>query len=187
MKYLLVILLSLSSLIAFPQKKAFTEYTFKELMNESKAAFKMPRGFGEIPISPNVAQSYQYAIRDTITGFEARYFIKPHHLADMDRPAPDGDSATYKSFVSMVSVISVAAHPDIQTVEPAAARSDLNADYGLTSYFKPTPEFAPGFKNCITMVVRKDGVGEIYIFMLFNIFNRETEVIIHDIIASVDF
>jgi len=184
MKYVVLTLLFFSSLISFAQNKTFKDYNFKELMTESKATFKMPRGFGEIPVTKKSAQFYQYAIRDTATGFEARYYIKPYHLHN---EAAKDDSATYKSFVTIVSNISSSPHPDIQPVDPAHARADLHADYGLTSYFNPTSEFAPGYKSCVTMLIRKDNVGEIYIFMLFNTFDRETEIIIQDIIGSVDF
>jgi hypothetical protein len=149
--------------------------------------FKMPRGFSEIAQSH--APLHQYAIKDSATGFEARYFVRPYHLLDnSERPADD--SASYKSFVNTLSNISLTktvASLNIMDVDRAHARIDFNADYGLSASFKPAPQYAPSFANCISMFIRKNNIGEIYIFMLFNVFNRETEVIIGDVLGSVNY
>ncbi len=176
------ILFILISLMGISREALSQKYTFKQAVSERKITFKMPRGFSDL------ASNYTsyYAIKDSTTGVEALY---SYNLLNAAKALAD-DSSSYKAFVARVSTIaaeSAIASLNIGNVDPGHAKTDFNADFGLTAFFKPSPEFVPSFSNCIAVLIKKNNVGEVYIFILFNVLNRETEVVIGDILGSVDW
>jgi hypothetical protein len=191
MKRIYSILILLISLKSFSQVKKFKDYNFKELLIESNLSFNIPRGFKETNIIQDNGQFYQFAIKDSLTGFEARYYIKPYSLffSKNDKTFKE-DSMTYNFFVTSLLNVSGYLLPNIPRIEvanPEYVKYDINADYGLSSFFEPKSKFGEGYKYCISIAIRKDGVGEVFIFMLYNIQNHETKIIIDDIFSSIDF
>ncbi|MGX7666751.1 hypothetical protein [Flavobacterium pedocola] len=190
MKYLAIALLFFGSLTSYSQKKEFRKYNFKELLTECNITYKTPRGFNETPVISDNGHLYQYAIKDSTTGFEARFYVKPYKIFYQNDPSYDKDPLTYNFFVSALlntSGFVLPNYPDVKKFGPEIMKDDFNADYGLWSYFEPKSKFGEGYKNCEVFAIRKDTVGEVYIFMLYNIQNRETKIIRDDILSSIDF
>lgn len=190
MKYIFPFLFFITSL-SNAQEKKFGEYTFQELLEASNLSFKIPRGFKETKIIKNNGHLYQLAIKDSATGFEARYYVKPYALFFPKNDVTYKENPmTYNFFVSSLLNVSgfiLPEYPHIDVVKPEYVKYDMNADYGLNSFFEPKSKFAEGYKYCLAAAIRKDSVGEVYIFMLYNIQNRETRIIIDDILSSVDY
>jgi len=190
MKYGLLVLLCFISLTSFSQNKKFSDYSFKELLAECKITFKVPRGFREVPVIPDNGHLYQYAIKDSSTGFETRYYIKPYSLFFGNDTTFRKDPKTYNFFVSSLLNVSgyvLPEYPGVDATEREIMKHDFNADYGLSSFFEPKSQFGEGYTYCLAFAMRKDNVGEVYIFMLFTIKNHETNIIVDDILSSIDF
>jgi hypothetical protein len=189
MKYCLITLFAFLFGAAQAQKE-FKDNNFSELLKECTAKFRMPRGFYEIPVIPDHGHFYHYAIRDSATGFEARYYLRPYKAFYEGAPVPD-DPLTYSFFTA--SVLNASGYvlpniPDIIAFEnPESLKKEFGADKGWFSSFKPTSEFGRGFAYCTSVIMRKDGVGEYTIFQFFNTINRETEVISQDVLVSIKF
>lgn len=190
-KYLFIVFLVFIVLFktntCLSQTKKFHEYNYNELVEALNVKIKVPRGFHETPIIENNGHLYQHALKDSTTGFEVRYYLRPYKLFYDKKTEKDYKIDTYIFFMSSIYNISQNSSHDIIVINPEYVKHDMNAEYGLSSLVETGQKFTEGYKFCEAHAVRKDSVGEIFIFMLYNIQNRETQIIRDDIFSSLDF
>ncbi len=179
--------LLLKTNVCTSQTKKFHEYNYKELVEALNVKIKIPRGFNETQIIENNGHLYQYALKDSTTGFEVRYYLRPYKLFYDKKTEKDFKIDTYIFFTSSIYNISQNSSNEIIIINPEYVKHDMNAEYGLSTLVETGQKFTEGYKFCEAHAVRKDLVGEIFIFMLYNIQNRETQIIRDDIFSSLDF
>lgn len=178
--------------VSVSQTKQFKNYSYKELVQAIKVSIKIPRGFKETEIIPYNGHLYQYALKDSTTGFEVRYYIKPYALFyGKNEKEYKTNPPTYQSFLSSVINISNTNvpenYPNVLVINPEYVKHDMNAEYGLSCLIETGSTFTEGYTYCEAHAVRKDAIGEIFIFMLYTISNHETSIIRDDIFSSIDF
>ncbi|MDJ1466930.1 hypothetical protein [Xanthocytophaga flava] len=62
--------------------------------------------------------------------------------------------------------------PQIDVFDSQSVKYDFNSDWGATAAFKPGSSFGEGFEFCSAQVIKKNDIGEIYIFWLFTDFKK---------------
>ncbi len=140
---------------------------FMQLIKENGLEFNLPAGFQPTAIQTDSKVPYHYAVKDTATGFEIRYFVNPYAK---NGNASRSEDHTYNLFVATVleaSGTEFSELPRIDALPGHAIERDFHGNYGAMSAFEPQSEFGKGFGFCAARVIRKDQVGEIYIFWLF--------------------
>lgn len=189
LKKIFIIITLLFSVFNYSQNKNFKDYKYQELITECNLIIKVPRGFREVNIIKDNGHLYQYSLQDSTTGFQARYYIKPYKLF-----FPKNDNTfinnptTYNFFLSsLLNVTGNTYNPEIIEINPEYVKYDMNADYGLFSILETGSKFSEGFKYFEAHAIRKNKIGEVFIFMLYNTQNRETRIIRDDILSSIDF
>jgi hypothetical protein len=144
---------------------------FEILLKELHADFKMPEGFQETIVNKKLPVFYQYAIKDIASGFEVRYFLKPYNriLKDYNVKEFDPRDHTYSLFLTTISnsALESSIIPKIDVFEKEDVKKDFNADWGATTAYKPNIVFGGQANFSAALVIKKDNVGEIYVFWLF--------------------
>jgi hypothetical protein len=162
---------------------------FEYALNPCGAVFKMPRGFYEIPLPANDSVS-QFAIKDSTRKFEARYSIIPYSIA-FPNDEHSLDTLTFARFDSAIRLYAKGIPNGLKYITPyltdGSLKKESGADRGWYSIFYPKPEFGGDYLYCLAVVMRKEGVGEFYIFELFTENDREMLVIIEDVRMSLKF
>jgi hypothetical protein len=187
MRYSITVVISL--IVGFSATAQSNEKKFDYFLNACGAIFKMPRGFSEIPL-PSTDSVSQFAIKDSVRKFEARYSIMPYKLA-----FPDDnyslDTLTFARFDSAIRLYAKGIPNGMKYINSYATdgslKKEFGADRGWFSVFYPKPEFGGDYLFCLAIVMRKEGVGEYYIFELFSDNDHETQVIIEDVMLSIKF
>lgn len=155
--------------------------TFKELLEENQLEFTMPKGFKKVKVKKNDNVFYQYAIKDKKSGFEIRIFIRPYGKLMEDTTKFNPNLYTY----NMLAVMALNASgnlinkiPQIDLFPKEGAKKEFNADWGATTAFSPNTSFGEGFNFCALNCLRKDDVGEVYIYYLFTDVQNQQQLLL---------
>jgi hypothetical protein len=132
----------------------------------------------------------QFAIKDSTRKFEVRYSILPYKLAFPDNRS-SLDTLTFTRFNSAIRLYAKGIPNGMKYINSyptdGSLKKEFGADGGWHSIFYPKPEFGGDYLFCLALVMRKEGVGEYYIFELFSQNDRETQVMIEDVMMSLRF
>ena len=145
--------------------------TFSNLLAENKLLFSIPNGFTTIKVKENYNVFYQYAISDTNSNFEIRFFIKSLKNLLKDTVTFNPNNFSYNFLGSMALNASGNILPDIPQIDlfsKEAVKNEFNANWGGTTAFNPKTEFGKGFSFCALNCLRLDNVCEVYIFYMFD-------------------
>jgi hypothetical protein len=144
---------------------------FETLLKELHADFKIPDGFEKTTVNKKLPVFYQYAIKHIASGFEVRYFLKPYNriLKDYNVKEFDPRDHTYSLFLTTIanSAAEPTTIPKIDVFTKEDIKKDFNADWGATTAYKPNILFGSQANFSAALVIKKDDVGEIYVFWLF--------------------
>ena len=123
--------------------------------------FTLPPGFVPTAVAKNPDVLYDYAIRPDSGNLEIRYRIWPEEKGRTSVPLD-----------MMVRTMALnigngkAVEPQYATAEDA--RKEFNADAGCAVVVPVDSDFGKGYKYCLIWAVRKNGVGDAYIFFLYS-------------------
>lgn len=147
--------------IAIGESKDFdsilTEYSLKLDVKELK----------NIPVNKNSNVKYQYAVKHDTLDFEIRFLITDINQA-LNLPQDKRSLSLFTSKVINASGSVLPSIPKIQEFGSKTAKQEYNADWLATSSFTTTSNFTSNFKYCSVIALRKNEVGEAYMFFLFN-------------------
>ncbi len=161
MKTPIIFLLTIFSISVSAQTNL--EQPFVKLLNDIDASFVMPEGFIETHVKQNTEVFYQYAIKDSISDFEIRYFIRPYKISNTENLTKGTFASTILNACGGMSQ----KIPVIEELSETEIKKEFNANWGATSAFKPTSVFGGNFNFCSVQAMKKNKVGEIYIFWMF--------------------
>jgi len=172
MKKIIVLLALIFPLLIFSQNKENEE--FNSLLKKCDLTFEMPKGFYKVPIVENKDVRYQFAMKDSVTNTEIRFYI--NSFADdfygkIDTTAFNPNKMTRNFFTSIVLNASGQIIPNVPPIFKMEKRDiwlTYSADNGATSKFNPNSDFGKGYTDCIASIVQKNNVGFFCIFWLFN-------------------
>jgi hypothetical protein len=145
--------------------------TFSDLVKANSLVFAMPENFEEIKVKRNYDVFYQYAIKDKLSNFEIRIFVRSFKDDFKDTTRFNPNKFSYNFLVTMALEASGNVLPDIPQIDQfpkEAVKNEFNADWGATTAFVPKSEFGKGFNFCSVNSLRRDGVCQVYIFYMFD-------------------
>lgn len=148
-----------------------------KLMADNAIEFTVPDGYSSVSVEKNEAMTYDFALKSG--AYEARYAIR------VDKNAT-GDNTTMNMAIALnVNKEKNPAALRGNAFPAAAVKKDFNADAGGIYFAQQVdPRFKTTFASCLFMYLNKQGIGNVYVFVLFNEMNNE---IIGDLMNSVKF
>jgi hypothetical protein len=148
-----------------------------KLMTDNAIEFSAPTGYTSATVEKNEAMTYDFALKSG--AYEARYAIRIDKNASGDNTAMNMAIALNVNKEKNPATLRGSAFPT------AAVKKDFNADAGGIYFAQQVdPRFKTAFASCLFMYLNKQGVGNVYVFVLFNEMNNE---IIGDLMNSVKF
>ncbi|MGH1336368.1 MAG: hypothetical protein ACRBFS_09595 [Aureispira sp.] len=189
MKYLITIILAITALSLLAQNPSKAQ--FDSLLIRGKIAFNMPENCEEVAVKFMHKIPHNYAVGPKDASFQIRYWIQPLDalLADYNKKSkkqkkesmhPD---ALCKGMMLLATLNASGNKSRDYHVSPypAVTKKVYNADWDAVAFFESGwPK--EGYKYCYLISVHKDGVANIYIYVLAN--NKEDFVDISGLMAE---
>ena len=139
---------------------------FDQLLQQAGLEVFEPLDAGYRSFEPleNQYLNCHHAIRSNREDLQIRYYVLPWDEHDHLASTPN-----LATFMAVTTVASNADDNLISAMEPdrKALLHDFNADWGMTYFFQPKPEFADQ-PACKMMALSKQGQGTILLFFLFD-------------------
>jgi len=150
--------------------------SFNDVLNKYSLQLTIPENFSEVPVKNNSAIKYQYALKHDSLDFEIRFLITGINKA-LDLPDDKRSLSLFTSIVLNASGEVLPNIPKIQEFGSGLAKVDYNADWVANSSFLSKSKFSEGFSYCSVIALRKNQIGEAYIFFLFNDKNQGAKLV----------
>ena len=140
---------------------------FNQLLDDADLEFLEPveAKYKDIRIGKNLYQSYDFAIRSRKEKMEIRYLIEPYNEKD-----PTADIPHLSSIRLLTHLASNGEEAGVITgldIEAEKLKTDFNADWGKTFFFKTKTSFSTR-SHCKMLALFKEGKGMAYVFFLFD-------------------
>jgi hypothetical protein len=148
-----------------------------KLMADNAIEFSAPEGYTSVAVEKNEAMTYDFALKSG--AYEARYAIR------IDKNATGDNTATNMAIGLNINKEKNPAALRGSAFPAAAVKKDFNADAGGIYFAQQVdPRFKTTFASCLFMYLNKKGVGDVYVFVLFNEMNN---AVIGELMNSVKF
>lgn len=140
---------------------------FNDLLEAADMEFLEPveARYKAIRIGKNLFQSYDFAIRSRKEKIEIRYLIEPY-----DEKNPIADIPHLASIRLLTHLASNSEEAGVITgldIEAKKLKTDFNADWGKTFFFKTKNSFSTK-SHCKMLALFREGRGMAYVFFLFD-------------------
>jgi hypothetical protein len=170
-----------------------SEMDFQLEVAKLSGVFEMPKGYEVVQPVENGDMGYEFAVRHPTVNYEIRYALRPIPK-EMSEKKPARISADPEAMagpefqVIMLNIAGSGSAKDPTSFDPQAAKTEFGADSGLTTRVQNmTSQFAGKFKNCMMIGIHKKGVGQLYIFHLFDIYDNQMDKLTQETFHSLRF
>ena len=168
--------------IAFNANSEDGYKNFIPILDQAKMKLEKPLNMKETPVIKNDELYYQYAVKDSIMGFEIRYLVYPLQelVNKYNSPHPDtgmthlDPNMIHTNLLVMYSLkiqgkeMAVDAFPEIKEINHATADLEFNADWAAQVNITPCDEFAQKYKYATILELHKDNIADAFVIFLYN-------------------
>jgi len=190
-KLLPIFLLFISSSLLAQPFRPNDQKDFSTLIEENNMTFTMPKGFYEVPVRENNDLQYHYAMKDSATGNEMRYYVySDTNSYENTYGVPLNNDIMVNIFYSILMKVSGASKdnlPKVTQLKDRDMKIDYDANNGALSEFKLKSDFGKGYTYCIMKFVHKEDVGFFFVFWMFNYFTDKYRAIVDKTEKSLVF
>lgn len=145
--------------------------SFAETLKSANMQFELPENHKEVSTIPNRSMLYSYAYQDEAKNYEVRYRID---LIDSNYNQAN-NPATMLAVLFNISDKSLEI-PElskrIMVIKPELVKQDFNGDAAFASLIKTTKDFSTEYSNCFMTLLYKTDVANVWMFILFNDFEK---------------
>jgi len=154
-------------------EKTNTPSSFDTLLKKYKLTLKTLQNFKEVPVKNNSSIKYQYALKHDSLDFEIRFLLTDINTV-LQLPEDKRSLSLFTSITLNASGFILPNIPKIQVFGKEIANIEYNADWVASSSFIPKSTFSEGFNICSVMALRKNNIGNVYVFFLMK--KKEVEL-----------
>jgi hypothetical protein len=148
--------------------------SFAETLKSANMQFDLPKNHIETPTIDNKSMLYSYAYQDEAKNYEVRYRID---LLDSNYNQAN-NPATMLAVLFNISDKSIEI-PElskrVMVIKPELVKQDFNGDAAFASLIKTNKDFNKDFSNCFMTLLYKTDVANVWMFILFDDFEKFKE------------